>query len=583
MNKYFKILSSVFCLLSSGCAVEIDIVKQVEITAQYDGDELYIVVEKEDEVRMDRDDQVFTSLIPFDTDATTLTFFFHNGEEVVTPKEVKVEGLIACYNTETKEFFVQIPTKDDCGESAPISDEYVILSGSNFGIATLTEQWQQWQDVNSLNAQRDVVSWRTIDIEVGSFSQAVELNREFALNSEKTVTAVYMNMQECFPDNTDRLWQYAWCQEILNNRSDYVLRTNNGLPYSFWPPMIAMNLRFDGPVVNGERYVDFIGREVRDFVTTNLKDVADEIHLDNFNYVQSWIYLNNEFAEQFSDPWEYDFAQRLGRKKIAEYLREETGLKISARASTHKFNDVLDGVVIEQGLYTPAIPGGLFEHIYQSQLICGGVAHCVLHHNHNGDFEEREREVETGRAAAIILGADFAFDRLGDQGHGDFEIISDLNLVVTDVGPVRDVEPPTFVKNSLTLADDQVFTIPAQAGDVVIAYTDVVGGTFGQSKYYGIFENEDADHKGFFWDSGLRSNTAKQDNPTLGFIGVGEVQVTRLLVYKNKPVFSRAFTYHYLGDEKLRSGVAYINTRDEPYVEGGITIPPNSGKIVLAD
>lgn len=414
-------------------------------------------------------------------------------------------------------------------------------SGKSFGLAVLQETWKGYCDGREkeyLNVAR-TLNYLTNDIEGLSFPDCVNRMRQVKglLNYDLKLSA-YVNTQEMFTNNSLRVWQQSNYDWIIANATQYRLFNKDNNPMSVWGGMEMMNQLSTGASVNGKTYREFINDKIIAQLD-KAPGLFDSIQYDNFNHIMQYLFLGDNIPDvDVSSPWEYDAKLREGlRLMVLDMRSKRPDLKITIRSKSHKFSSVVDGVVFENALSSD-IDSGIFGALNQIALIAKYSQHCVVH-NTVGDDEN----VMTSIAVSWLFGCDASVDTLGDQDHfyTHFPVLADLY----PGNPVGEIQGPKVIvyEEDVNLVSGSCVTVKGNTGDIAVAWYDIIDGTFGLSGMNGLFKSVDKDDPNFSWDSGLRVEVMKENNPELCFEGPGQLSLDDLTVYRmnEKSVFYREF------------------------------------------
>lgn len=421
--------------------------------------------------------------------------------------------------------------------------QYTYPSGNSFGFAVLQETWKGYcneMENEYLKIARGL-NYLTNDIEGLSFSDCIARMREVKNQlNDKTIFSAYVNTQEMFSSHPERVWQQSNYNWIIANATQYRLLNVKSEPLSVWGGMEMMNQLSSGVSVNGKTYREYIN----DRIISQLDKASglfDSIQYDNFNYIMQWIYQGTAPAGNLS-PWEYDRLNREGlRLMLLDMKAKRPDLGITIRSKSHKFSSVVDGVVFEDALSSD-IDNGIFGALNQIALIAKYSKHCVVH-NTVGTDEMQEEKVMTSIAVSWLFGCDASVDTLGDQDHfyTNFPILEKLH----PGKPIGEIKGPKVVnyEENVNIEAGSCVTVKGVAGDVAVAWYDIYNGEFGFSGMHGLFSSTDKDDSSFFWDSGLRVEVMKEDNPKLCFDGLGSLSLNDFTIYRmtESSVFYRRF------------------------------------------
>lgn len=389
----------------------------------------------------------------------------------------------------------------------------------------------------------------------------------------------YINYQEFFDSNSARVWQQMLRDEIVNLYPEYQLNDMNGNGISVWPGMTMNNLLSSSPVAsNGLTFHQwYVKKLVEKMQLPDHDEVCDGFHLDNQNYITSWIpeWLGPVDAD-FTDYWDFDVKWQDGLEMIIDGLRAAFPDKeISCRSKSHRFLEKCDRVIFEQTLTGPPntdIPGGWLGRIHQARIIQKYTSHMVLHYDYSAwwlesDWQDKlDQYVETTMSACMTNDFECAFDLSGPDAH---DFIYQPHMGVQCGAPISDrvdafatvhsVPGQTFVSNNSTLG-----ALPVQRGDVAVFWRDIFGGDFNHSIMTGI-PNEQR------WNAGLFAAIYNGTSLNLGLTGGGELMIEDLLVVR--PTDPASTGYDYRNFEGCETFVNMTTTfNPSTYAMEGVTL-----------
>jgi len=219
-------------------------------------------------------------------------------------------------------------------------------------------------------------------------------------NNPKIDLIAYSNPQELFEAQPvdNRPIQNSWAKEILQNRSQWLLKSAKGEKIVFYPGMIMLNMSSSCPRINGQTYAEWIADSLNKRVLAD--PIWDGHFYDNGGGTVSWV---NPGIDANRDGYPDDSSVldkswydgiHLYLSKIREANKGKRFVMIANKGS-NEFMDILDGRMFED-----------WPNDYLGDKTDYGWWQCLANAHYTGRYtilQVQEKNLDFAIATAMLL------------------------------------------------------------------------------------------------------------------------------------------------------------------------------------